>query len=191
MKEYFYLNGKDQHGPFTIEQLADKGLTKETLIWTEGMENWQRLRDFPELVQTLQPKSVPPPPPLDSDEEKVVKTEVSGQLKLTTEKRPNPTLEAIKPNRTTLTWLIVWCSFHLFALLMSYSQIKIFSDSRPETNEFWPFVEFTYTNFYTGEPGFSGIFYNYDWAEFALYVGGAIVIYLLTRISNKQEHPTS
>ena len=64
MKEYFYLKGKDQNGPFTIEQLADKGLTNETNIWTEGMENWQKLKDMTELAQILKPKSVPPPPPL-------------------------------------------------------------------------------------------------------------------------------
>lgn len=80
MKAYFYLTGKDQNGPFTIEQLADKGLTNETLIWTEGMENWQKLKDIPELVQTIKPKSVPPPPPLDANE-KISKSEDFYQLK--------------------------------------------------------------------------------------------------------------
>lgn len=188
MKEYFYLNGKVQNGPFTVEQLTNKGLTNETLIWTEGMENWQRLKDIPELVQSLQTKSVPPPPPFDNNDEKIIKTEVSGELKLTTEKLLNPTLEAIIPDKKTLTWLIVWCGFHLFALLMSYSEIEIFNnDGEPRTDKFWPFVEYTYTNFYTGKLGFNGIFNNYDWTEFALYVGGALVIYFFIRISNKQE----
>lgn len=141
MKEYFFLTGKDQNGPFTVEQLAGKGLTNETLIWTEGMENWQKLKDIPDLAQTLKPKSVPPPPPTPDD--KISKTEVSGQLKVTTEKTPTPTLEAIKPTTTTLTWLIVWCGFHLFALLMSYSEVEIFNDTgKPQTDKFWPFVEF-------------------------------------------------
>lgn len=199
MKEYYYLTGKDQNGPFTIEQLADKGLTNETLIWSEGMENWQKLKDIPELAQTIKPKSVPPPPPSDTNE-KISKTEVSGQLKVTTEKTPNPALEAIKPNKRTLTWLIVWCSFHLFALLMSYSQIGFFNDSgKPKTSEFWPFVTYNscsdrpyWEAEYTRQGNwfkycFEGIFPNYDWSEFAFYVGGAMVIYLLVRISNKQE----
>lgn len=196
MKEYFFLKGKDQNGPFTVEQLVDKGLTNETLIWTEGMENWQKLKDFSELTQILKPKSVPPPPPSDSDG-KISKTEVSGQLKVTTEKIPNPSLEAIKPSKTALTWLIAWCGFHLFALLMSYSQIKIFNKyGTPQTDKFWPFVEFTYTDRYFIEDSyrsgkwhenvyFQGIFVDYDWTEFAFYVGGAIVIFLLVRISNK------
>jgi len=116
MKEYYFLTGKDQNGPFTVDQLADKGLTKETLIWTDSMENWKKLKEIPELMEVLSPKSVPPPPP--EDEEKILKTEVSGQLRVTTERTPNPTIEAMKPMKTALTWLIVWCSFHLFALLM-------------------------------------------------------------------------
>lgn len=203
MKEYFYLKGKDQNGPFTVEQLADKGLTNETLIWTEGMENWQKLKDIPELVQTLKPKSVPPPPPVE--EQKVSKTEVSGQLKVTTEKKLNPTIEAIKPDQKTLTWLIIWCCFHLFALLMSYSEIEIFNDNgKPMSDKFWPFVEFqspkygaiyqrqldnsgkTY-NELRNEKVFNGLFVDYDWTEFAFYVGGAIVMFLLVRISNKRK----
>jgi hypothetical protein len=229
MKEYFFLTGKDQNGPFTIEQLADKGLTNETLIWTEGMENWQKLKDIPELAQTLRPKSVPPPPP-DTDE-KIFKTEVSGQLKVTTEKTPNPALEAIKPSKTTLVWLITWCGFHLFALLMSYSQVKIFNNQGTDTKKFWPIVEYQrcypkkkyvqgqgywdkgtpeHTMTFLGETWkiparepqyhdnghyeydgeecyFNGLFNKYDWTEFALYVGGAMVIYLLVRISNKDD----
>jgi hypothetical protein len=203
MKQYFFLTGKDQNGPFTIEQLEDKGLTNETLIWTEGMDNWQKLKDIPELAQTIKPKSVPPPPPPDTTE-KITKTEVSGQLKVTAEKTPNPALEAITPSRTALTWLIVWCVFHLFALLMSYSEVDIFNDSgKPRTDEFWPFVDFIHENarFIDNntapygsmsrggkwEDDFNGIFVEYDWSEFALYVGGAIVIFILVRISNKQE----
>jgi hypothetical protein len=206
MKEYFFLEGKDQNGPFTIEQLSDKSLTNETMIWTEGMENWQKLKDIPELVQALKPKSVPPPPP-NEVEEKLSRTEVSGQLKVTTEKTPNPTLEAIKPSRQTLTWLIAWCGFHLFALLMSYSQIEIFNDSgKPESDAFWPIVKFKscndkiewgspiYGTRYGHKVGeecyFKGLFVDYDWTEFAFYVGGAIVIYLLVRVSNNKEENT-
>ena len=178
IKEYFFLKGKDQNGPFTIEQLEDKGLTSETLIWTAGMEGWNKLKDIPELAQAIKPKLVPPPP--SDTEGKTSKTEVS--------------------NKATLIWLIVWCGFHLFALLMSYSQVEIFNDKgKPDTDDFWPFVEFTTTyreNKYDNPVSFqivgveyntyfNGIFVEYDWTEFAFDVGGAIVIYLLVLISNK------
>ena len=69
MKEYFYLTGKDQNGPFSLEELLTKGISGETLIWTEGMGNWQKLKDITELKQAMKP--VPPPPPEDSGDEKL------------------------------------------------------------------------------------------------------------------------
>lgn len=188
MKEYYFLNGKDQKGPLTIDQLSSKELTSETLIWTEGMENWTKLKDIPELAQTIKLKSVPPPIPTEIDE-----------------KTSTPTLKAISPSKTVLTWLIAWCGFHLLALLMSYSQIKIFNDrGTPQTDEFWPFVNFTHdvksekfkrlireqksyspSDYGMYDKEFNGIFTEYDWTEFAFYVGSAIVILLILQISNK------
>lgn len=185
MKEYFFLKGKTQNGPFTIEQLSNKEITSETFVWTEGMENWEKLKDIPELAQVFKRRNVPPPPPIDK-EENVPKTEIYGQLKVTTEKSPNQALEAIKPNKLALTWLIIWCVLNLFALLMSYSGVKYFSNGRtPKTSEFWPFV--TYRDCYYVDKSLCdiSIFNNYDWSEFALYVGGVLVIYLLIRLSNK------
>lgn len=200
MKEYFFLTGKDQNGPFTIDQLADKGLTSETLIWSEGMENWQKLKDIPELIQIIKPKSVPPPPP-SNKEENISKTEVSGQLKITTDKVYRP----IRIPR----WLIFWCAFNLFALLFSYSGIKYFNQnaclggSSKDTDEFWPFsgvlrfedkesggngwCGYTDEKYFGNYIEFNGFFYNYDLTEFAFYVGGAFFIFLLVRISNKEK----
>jgi len=53
MKEYFYLIGKDQNGPFSFEELVAKGITEDTLIWSDGMDNWEKLKDIPELKQVL------------------------------------------------------------------------------------------------------------------------------------------
>lgn len=231
MKEYFFLKGKETKGPFSVDQLAEQGLTNETLVWTEGMENWQKLKDINELAQIIKPKSVPPPPPNETDD-KISKSEVSGHLKVTTEKTPNPDFDVIKPNKKTLIRLITWCGFHLFALLMSYSQVKIFNNQgKPDTKEFWPFVAYqkcypkqkyvegksywepgspeetvtfegkeiklpasgpkwhddSYSVYDGEECNFNGLFNEYDWSEFALYVGGAIVIYLLFSISNKND----
>ena len=77
MKEYFYLIGKDQNGPFSFEELVAKGITEDTLIWSEGMDNWEKLKDIPELKQVLRPG--PPPPPKDAEEEKL-KIEINDDL---------------------------------------------------------------------------------------------------------------
>jgi len=78
MKKYFfYLTGKDQNGPISFEELLTKGISGDTLIWSEGMENWQKLKDIPELKQAI--KLAPPPPPKDSGEEKL-KIEINDDL---------------------------------------------------------------------------------------------------------------
>ena len=214
MKEYFFHNGKDQNGPFTVEQLADKGLTNETLVWTVGMENWQKLKNIPELLHVLNPKSVPPPLP-SLDEQKIFKTEVSGQLNVTTEKVPNPVLEEIKPSKKVLKWFIAWCAFHLFALVMSYGEVGIFNSGSQDTSEFWPFVRIIHFYEKTDyKPGgreiawrenrifvgdlvetkkvtdFNGIFYEYDWTEFLVYVGGALFVFFFSVLFKKNQSET-
>ncbi|MFZ4414089.1 MAG: DUF4339 domain-containing protein [Bacteroidales bacterium] len=199
MKEYFFLKGKEQNGPFSLEELSRKDLTNETLIWTDGMENWHRLKDIPELVLLLKPKSVPPPQPTE-DGEQNFRTEISGHLKVTSKNTSNPILDTIKPSRRALTRLIAWCGFHLFALLMSYSEVSIFNNNgrEPKPERFWPFVDFIDENarFNRLSMGlssdynfndFHGILTEYDWTEFAFYVGGAMVVFLLVQISKKKE----
>jgi len=39
-KEYYHLDGKEQKGPYSIEQLKDLNLKSNTLIWEESFENW-------------------------------------------------------------------------------------------------------------------------------------------------------
>jgi hypothetical protein len=71
---YYFASGMEQRGPYSLEELADFGLRPDTLVWREGMENWQRLDTVAELV-ALTPKTnvgqasapaaqttVPPPP---------------------------------------------------------------------------------------------------------------------------------
>ena len=199
MKEYFFLKGKEQNGPFSLEELSTKDLTNETLIWTEGMENWQKLKDIPELVLVLKLKSIPPPFPKEGNEQNQI-TEVSGHLKVTTKNTKSTTLEAIKPSRKAATWFIAWCGFHLFALLMSYSEVWVFNNNerKPKTENFWPFVDFVNEDarHYRSSIGlssdyikndFHGIFTEYDWTEFVFYVGGAMVVFLLVRISKTKE----
>ncbi len=40
MKSFYYIKGTEQLGPFTIDQLINEKIGKETLIWFEGLETW-------------------------------------------------------------------------------------------------------------------------------------------------------
>ena len=53
MEFHLIRNGK-QEGPFTVEELAQKGITPESEVWAEGMADWQQAGDVPELTAVLQ-----------------------------------------------------------------------------------------------------------------------------------------
>ncbi len=59
MKKYFIHDGKEQQGPYSIEELTSKGLTAKTMIWFEGIANWTEAQYISELKQFV--TSTPPP----------------------------------------------------------------------------------------------------------------------------------
>ena len=40
MAQFYYTDGKERFGPFSIEELKDKELTPQTLVWKEGLPDW-------------------------------------------------------------------------------------------------------------------------------------------------------
>lgn len=62
MNQNFYIavDGQQQ-GPFTLDELRAKSIQRDTLVWTEGLENWTKAEYLPFLKDIL--KSVPPPLP--------------------------------------------------------------------------------------------------------------------------------
>lgn len=67
---YYLFIDNEQRGPYSLEQLAELGITPETEVWTEGMADWQQAGDVPQLTSLLQrleyeratrrPPAVPP-----------------------------------------------------------------------------------------------------------------------------------
>jgi len=55
---YIAVNGL-RTGPFTFNELENKKIEKDTLIWTEGFENWVKAVEIPELKRFI---NVEPPP---------------------------------------------------------------------------------------------------------------------------------
>lgn len=58
-KQYYYTDGQNQFGPFNIDELKTKEITKETLIWYEGIDSWTKAGEITELAAFF--KSIPPP----------------------------------------------------------------------------------------------------------------------------------
>ena len=179
-KRYYYSDGKEKYGPFTLDDLKEKKLTRETLIWFDGELFWHPLTALPSILRELSPylkesaiqkESVPPPLP----NSKV------------------PTANKATGKNLGMIPAVIWTSIHLFALLMSYTGIDFFNTNAAHKDSFWPFVKFTWENedmWGRKSDKFRGIFYQYDWTEFALYVGVAWLIYLIIRLTSpKRQSP--
>jgi TM2 domain-containing membrane protein YozV len=67
---YYMADGNTRRGPFLMEQLMVQGLRADTLVWREGMPDWQQADSVPELRALLgqvgSPAFTPMPPPLQS-----------------------------------------------------------------------------------------------------------------------------
>jgi hypothetical protein len=59
MKTYYIHNGTENSGPFILEELKAKKITKTTLVWSEGMDEWKYAGDIAELKNII--AAVPPP----------------------------------------------------------------------------------------------------------------------------------
>ena len=59
MKKYFLHNGKEQHGPYSLDELKEIGLTDKTMVWFDGISNWSEAQSIPELKEFA---TLTPPP---------------------------------------------------------------------------------------------------------------------------------
>ena len=51
--QYYYLEGIEKRGPFAKSDLKNRGLKPETLILSDGMENWLPINQIPELYEYI------------------------------------------------------------------------------------------------------------------------------------------
>ena len=58
MKQYYIHDGQNQQGPFNLEELLDKGVTINTPIWFEGINDWTAAGQIEEIKSRI---NTPPP----------------------------------------------------------------------------------------------------------------------------------
>lgn len=61
MKKYYLHNGTTHLGPFTLEELKLKRISKRDMIWFEGAPGWQEAEE----IKDLKPLFIITPPPLE------------------------------------------------------------------------------------------------------------------------------
>jgi hypothetical protein len=56
---YYVANQGVQRGPIELQDLLQSGLYADSMVWTEGMSDWQRAADVPEVARLIvQPQLV-------------------------------------------------------------------------------------------------------------------------------------
>src|SRR5690606_11828193 len=50
---YYYLDGLEKKGPYTVEELKVRNLKPETLVFSEEMENWKPIKEIESLNLAL------------------------------------------------------------------------------------------------------------------------------------------
>ena len=71
---YYLAKNNIKEGPFSLEEILKMQLTKDTLVWKDGLKNWVNVSELVELNKFI----INTPPPLPSE---VRKTELSQQSK--------------------------------------------------------------------------------------------------------------
>lgn len=64
MKHYYWHDGKSEKGPFELEELKKQPISKNTLIWFEGLDEWKKAGELEELKDLF--KATRPPLPSDN-----------------------------------------------------------------------------------------------------------------------------
>ncbi|MGL5682109.1 MAG: CD225/dispanin family protein [Marinifilaceae bacterium] len=62
-KKYFYSDGANRFGPFTLAELKLQNISRQTLVWYAGMAQWQKAGTIPELDSIFHLT----PPPIDQE----------------------------------------------------------------------------------------------------------------------------
>lgn len=63
MKKYYYSDGQQQFGPFSKKELKSNNITKETLVWYDGLKDWTKASEVEELADLFSSNATPPPLP--------------------------------------------------------------------------------------------------------------------------------
>lgn len=59
MKQYYYSDGLEKLGPYSLEELQTQNISRNTMVWYHPMEKWLAAEQFPELQELF--SNEPPP----------------------------------------------------------------------------------------------------------------------------------
>lgn len=62
MLQYYYTDGKERFGPFTLDQLRERNISESTLVWKDGLPDWVPARNLSDLESFFVASTSGPPP---------------------------------------------------------------------------------------------------------------------------------
>jgi hypothetical protein len=117
MKYYYYSEKDQQLGPFLKEDLKQKLIKKDTLVWTDGLAEWvtaESLEDLKDIIISL-----PPPLPKKNIQPKKPETvHISKKVDIKSSEIENKSLEIEKSNDNS-SIIVGFLSFGLYYLLIN------------------------------------------------------------------------
>lgn len=87
MKKYYYSDGIEKYGPLSLDELSQKHITPDTLIWFQGLDKWTPAKHLEEMKPLLKLVS-PPVSILKKASEPVVET-ISNSKQTAPKKKNN------------------------------------------------------------------------------------------------------
>jgi len=126
MRKYFYSNGVERMGPFSIDELKKENLTRETKVWFYGLDEWTPLSEIEELNSFANQK----PPNLknnESTEDQTIdllkNTKVEKELK----RQPKKSKSNLKRN-ILIIFLTIIVLFICFIVYSSQQDIVLYNN---------------------------------------------------------------
>lgn len=86
MKKYYYSDGIEKFGPVSFDELKQKNITKDTLIWFQGMDKWTPAKNLEEMRPLL---DLAPPPITILEKESEPLEKDSNSIQPTPKKKKN------------------------------------------------------------------------------------------------------
>jgi hypothetical protein len=119
MKQYFIHNGRSESGPFNFDQLKQMHISKDSLVWYEGLQKWVKATSVSELQDILSDNVSSTPieniPVLDLSKKRTAASNKSS-------KRKKKYL--LNPDQTKKTALTIWIIFSILMLVAMYLYLK-------------------------------------------------------------------
>lgn len=66
MQKFFIHFQGQQLGPFSLEELKQKGITRNTMVWFDGLPEWKEAKDVYELADLFRNQPPPFTPPVNN-----------------------------------------------------------------------------------------------------------------------------